>query len=75
MEQAGDDTKKFDDLVKMRNEFLQDCLEENGIKEDVNNFAAYHYFIGSGLEVDDDHPFDTENGVIMKAIRTVSKYL
>lgn len=74
-EKSGGDTKKFDQLVNDRNEFIADKLEEFGVEYPPEHFAAFHYFISSGLPAGDDRPFDTEDGLVLKSIIEVSKYL
>lgn len=72
---TGGDAKKFDQWVKMRNEFIADKLKESGVEHLPDHFAAYHYFIGSGLPVGEGYPFDTPDGLVFKAIKEASVYL
>ncbi|MFA7193638.1 MAG: hypothetical protein WC087_01860 [Candidatus Paceibacterota bacterium] len=67
--------EKFDQWVAMRNEFVADKLKEHGVGHAPEHFAAFHYFIGSGLPSGEGHPFDTEDGLVLKSIIEVSKYL
>ncbi len=74
-DRANGVAEDFDKWVKMRNEFIADKLKEFGVDHSPEHFAAYHYFIGSGLPAGGGYPFDTEDGLVLKSIKEVSKYL
>ncbi len=72
---SGDDVAKVDASIKMRNEFIAGKVKESGVEKPPEDFAAYHYFIGSGLSAGSGYEFDTEEGLVLKSIREISKYL